>query len=548
MDRRDFVRMSSLLGTGALLKLNGVSLFAAEPSGLLQQLAKSSLNDKILVLIQLHGGNDGLNMVIPIDQYGLYYNLRPNIAIPSFGTRQYITLDPNLPDNKQVGLHPDMVGTKAMYDQGNLAIVQNVSYENMNGSHFRSRDVWYMGGDYNEYFNSGWMGRYFEHYHPDYPTNYPNSAVPDPLALEIGTGVSLAFHRNQGIPAGLSIQNPNAFYDLINSVGANPPLNFADTHAGDEIEYIMQIERQSNNYAERLRDVYDAGTNSGVVYPDLYPYIAPSGALNNPLAPQLKIVSRLISGGIGTKIFLCRIGGFDTHANQVMNNNTTMGSHAALLYHISSAVKAFYDDLANLGLADRVLTMTFSEFGRRAASNASYGTDHGNAAPMLIYGTCLNPGVYGTNPDLQGLEFGNIPLQYDYRQVFSSVVKDWFGATDDAIGHVKFENYIDNRVDYIRCKELSTNELFKENFWMKCYPNPTNAGITINYSLQKAAMVAIEVKDISGRTLGNIHSTHAGPGEHFSNFDLSQYASGIYLVTLTANETVVLTEKVILSK
>jgi uncharacterized protein (DUF1501 family) len=548
MDRRDFVRMSSLLGTGVLLKLNGISLFAAEPSGLLQKLAKSSLNDKILVLIQLHGGNDGLNMVIPINQYGLYYNLRPNIAIPSSGTRQYITLDANLPSNKQVGLHPDMVGTKAMYDAGNLAIVQNVSYENMNGSHFRSRDVWYMGGDYNEYFNSGWMGRYFEHYYPDYPTNYPNSTVPDPLALEIGTGVSLAFHRNQGIPAGLSIQNPDAFYDLINSVGADPPLNFPDTHAGDEIEYIMQIERQSNNYAERLRDVYDAGTNSGVVYPDLYPYIAPSGSLNNPLAPQLKIVSRLISGGIGTKIFLCRIGGFDTHANQVVNNNTTMGSHAALLYHISSAVKAFYDDLANLGLADRVLTMTFSEFGRRAASNASYGTDHGNAAPMLIYGTCLNPGVYGTNPDLQGLEYGNIPLQYDYRQVFSSVVKDWFGATDDAIEHVKFEDYIDNRVDYIRCKELSTNELFKENFWMKCYPNPTNAGISINYSLQKEAMVAIEVKDISGRTIGNIHNTHAGPGEHLFDFDLSQYANGTYFVTLTANETVILTEKVILSK
>lgn len=548
MDRRDFVRISSLLGTGALLKLNGVSLFAAEPSGLLQKLAKSSLNDKILVLIQLHGGNDGLNMVIPIDQYGLYYNLRPNIAIPSSGTRQYITLDPNLPSNKQIGLHPDMVGTKAMYDEGNLAIVQNVSYENMNGSHFRSRDVWYMGGDYNEYFNSGWMGRYFEHYYPDYPTGYPNPTVPDPLALEIGTGVSLAFHRNEGIPAGLSIQNPNAFYDLINSVGAEPPLNFPDTHAGDEIEYIMQIERQSNSYAERLRDVYDAGTNSGVVYPDLYPYIAPSGSLNNPLAPQLKIVSRLISGGIGTKIFLCRIGGFDTHANQVVNNNTTMGSHAALLYHISSAVKAFYDDLTNLGLADRVLTMTFSEFGRRAASNASYGTDHGNAAPMLIYGTCLNPGVYGTNPDLQNLEYGNVPLQYDYRQVFSSVVKDWFGATDEAIEHVKFEDYIDNRVDYIHCKELSTNELFKENFWMRCYPNPANSGINIKYSLQKEAMVAIEVKDISGRTIGSIHSTHAGPGEHFFDFDLSRYANGTYFVTLTANETVVLTEKVILSK
>lgn len=531
-----------------LLKLNGISLHAAQPEGILEHMAKSSLNDKILVLIQLHGGNDGLNMVIPINQYGLYYNLRPNIAIPQSGTRNYITLDPNLPANKQVGLHPDMVGSKAMYDAGNMAIIQNVSYENMNGSHFRSRDVWYMGGNYDDYFNSGWMGRYFEHYYPDYPTGYPNATVPDPLALEIGNGVSLAFHRNQGIPAGLSIQNPDAFYNLINSVGAEEPVNFPPTHAGDEIEYIMQIERQSNNYAERLRDVYNAGTNSGTVYPDLYPYIAPSGSLHNPLAPQLKIVSRLISGGIGTKIFLCRIGGFDTHANQVVNTNTTMGSHAALLYHISAAVKAFYDDLSNLGLADRVLTMTFSEFGRRAASNASYGTDHGNAAPMLVYGTCLNPGVYGDNPDLQNLQNGNIPLQHDYRQVFTSVVKDWFAAPDAAIEHIKFEDFVANRVDYVRCKELSVTELFKENLWLKCYPNPTSSGISISYVLQKETKVYIEIKDISGRTIGKITDAPTVPGEHIRDFNLSRYANGTYFVTLVANDSVVLTEKVILSK
>lgn len=548
MDRRDFVRISSLVGTGVLLKLNGISLHAAQPDGILESMAKSSLNDKILVLIQLHGGNDGLNMVIPINQYGNYYNLRPNIAIPQSGTRHYITLDPSLPANKQVGLHPDMVGSKAMYDAGHMAIIQNVSYENMNGSHFRSRDVWYMGGNYDDYFNSGWMGRYFEHYYPDYPIGYPSATVPDPLALEIGTGVSLAFHREQGIPAGLSIQNPDAFYNLINSVGAEEPTNFPPTHAGDEIEYIMQIERQSNNYAERLRDVYDAGANSGTVYPDLYPYIAPSGALNNPLAPQLKIVSRLISGGIGTKIFLCRIGGFDTHANQVINNNTTMGSHAALMYHISSAVKAFYDDLANLGLADRVLTMTFSEFGRRVASNASYGTDHGNAAPMLVYGTCLNPGVYGDNPDLQNLQNGNIPLQHDYRQVFTSVVKDWFGAPDEAIEHVKFENFVANRVDYVACKELSVSEIFKDNLWLKCYPNPTNSSISISYLLQKETKVHIEVKDISGRVIGNIPDAPTVPGEHVLDFNLSRYANGTYFVTLIANDSVVLTEKVILSK
>jgi uncharacterized protein (DUF1501 family) len=548
MERRDFVRLSSLLGTGMLLKLNGIPLYAGETSAMLEEITKSSMNNRVLVLVQLHGGNDGLNMVIPINQYGMYYNLRPNIAIPQSGTRKYITLDANLPSNRQVGLHPDMVGAKAMYDAGKMAVIQNVSYENMNGSHFRSRDIWFMGGDADEHLASGWMGRYLEHYHPNYPIGYPNSTLPDPLALEMGNGVSLAFHRSEGIPAGLSIQNPDAFYTLINSVGGTEPVNVPLTHAGDEIEYIMQLERQSNNYAGRLKSVYDAGTNSGTVYPDLYPYIAPSGYLHNPLAPQLKIISRLLSGGIGTKIFLCRIGGFDTHANQVVNNNTSMGSHAALLYHISSAMKAFYDDLGALGLADRVLSMTFSEFGRRVASNASYGTDHGNAAPMLVFGTCINPGVYGDNPDLQNLQGGNVPLQHDYRQVFTSVVKDWFQASDPAIQDVRFQDYVANRVDYVACKELSVTELFKENFEINCYPNPTSNSISINYRLKYDSTIAIEIMDISGRKIASSSKIPNQAGEHTVDFDLSAYSNGTYIVTFYSNDSIVKTEKIIINK
>jgi uncharacterized protein (DUF1501 family) len=236
MDRRDFARLSALMGSGMFLKLNGVPLHAFQGDGFIKDIAAKSLNDRVLILIELHGGNDGLNMVIPIDQYGNYYNLRPNIAIPQTGSRSYIPLDMTLPDNRKVGLHPDMVGSKAMYDNGHLAVVQNVSYLNNNGSHFRSRDIWHMGVDYNEYESSGWMGRYLEHYYPGYPINYPSTSNPDPLAIEIGTGVSLAFHRDQGIPAGLSIQDPNAFYNLINSVGVDPPVTLPDTHAGDEIE------------------------------------------------------------------------------------------------------------------------------------------------------------------------------------------------------------------------------------------------------------------------------------------------------------------------
>lgn len=547
MNRRDFVRLSALMGTGALLRLNGIPLHAFQGNGVLEEIAMKSLNDRVLILIELHGGNDGLNMVIPIDQYGNYYNLRPNIAIPQIGSRKYIPLDLSLPDNKKVGLHPDMVGAKAMYDNGNMAVIQNVSYENSNGSHFRSRDIWQMGVNYDEYESSGWMGRYLEHYYPGYPTNYPNPTVPDPLAIEIGTGVSLAFHRDEGIPAGLSIDNPNAFHALINSVGVDSPINFPDSHAGNEIEYMMQIERQSNNYADRLKNVYNAGSNSSTVYPDLYPFVAPPEAIHNPLSPQLKIISRLLSGGIGTKIFLCRIGGFDTHANQVETNNSSMGKHAALMYHISSAVKAFYDDLRNLGLADRVLSMTYSEFGRRAASNASYGTDHGNAAPMLIFGTCLNPGVYGENPNLANLQNGNIPMQHDYRQVFSSVVKDWFQASDAAIEHVNFQNFMNNRVDYIQCKELSTTDLFKENLWMNCYPNPSTNTTTVEYYLHKAGYVEIDVMDITGRAIASLVKEDTNEGKHSIDYDLSHLQSGTYIFTLKT-DNVSITKKIILQK
>jgi uncharacterized protein (DUF1501 family) len=547
MNRREFGRLTALMGTGMLLKLNGVPLFASQKDSFINAAAKQSLNDRVVILIELHGGNDGLNMVIPMDQYGNYYNLRPNIAIPQTGPRQYIPLDMSQPDNKKVGLHPDMVGAKAMYDNGHMALIQNVSYENNNSSHFRSRDIWHTGVDYDEYENSGWMGRYLEHYYPGYPINYPNPNALDPLAIEIGTGVSLAFHRDQGIPAGLSIEDPNAFYDLINSVGVASPVNFPDTHAGDEIEYMMQVEQQSNGYAQRLRDVYNAGANSATVYPDQYPNIAPPQAINNPLAPQLKIIARLLSGGIGTKVFLCRIGGFDTHAGQVEIGNASFGTHAALMYHISAAMKAFYDDLQNLGLADRVLSMTYSEFGRRPASNASYGTDHGNAAPMMIFGTCLNPGIYGENPDLANLQNGNIPMQHDYRQVFSSLVKDWFGATTAAITDVKFEDFIIDRVDYIDCKELNTSEIFQDNLWMNCYPNPSTQQTTVEYYLHNAGHVTIEVLDLSGRSIATPLDTNMNQGKHSLDFDLSPFQSGTYIFTLKTNNASI-TKKVIFQK
>ncbi|HEC43419.1 MAG TPA: DUF1501 domain-containing protein, partial [Bacteroides sp.] len=434
MQRRKFIK-NLTYGGAAGIALGGIPVNLLGGNGGLKALAAASDNENVLIFIQLHGGNDALNTLIPVSQYHNYYELRSNIAIPDIGTRSYINVDQSVDENIQVGLHPDMLSFKQMYDDGKVAIVQNVGYPDMNLSHFRGRDIVFMGGDATSDYNSGWMGRFLDNTYPGYPDAYPNDDMPDPIGIELSGTLSLAFHRENGIPIGLNLGNPEQFYELISSVGVDPPITLPDSHAGDELRYIMEFEKKSNQYAGRLRDVYNAGSNSSVEYPEAYPFATPGSYSKNPLSGQLKLISRMIKGGIKTKIFLCRIGGFDTHGEQVEQYDSTLGHHASLLYHLSSAVKAFYDDLANLGIDQKVLAITFTEFGRRAYSNASYGTDHGTSTPVFIFGKGLNSGIYGENPDLsaEGLHRGNLQYNIDYRQIYTSIVQDWFGASDESL-------------------------------------------------------------------------------------------------------------------
>ena len=516
MRRRGFLRKLPLVA-GSSFMLNNMPFSAMSKSAPLYRLAASSDNDRVLILIQLHGGNDGLNTLIPVDQYAEYYQLRPNLAIPDNGKRKFIDLDGTLSAEDQVGLHPDLTHIKELYDQAKVNIVQNVAYDNVNGSHFRSRDIWFMGGDYDEYLPSGWMGRFLDHEYPGYPENYPNAEMPDPLAIEIGNGVSLAFHRNNGIPTAISIQNPEQFYNLITSVGGAPPEYIENTHYGEELKWIMDIEEKSNQYAGRLKDVYENGNNSpNVTYPELYPLNAPSGRIKNRLAPQLKMIARLLSGGVKTKIFLARLGGFDTHAEQVEPFDATMGTHAALLYHISSAMKAFQDDLKELGIEDRVITMTFSEFGRRAYSNGSYGSDHGTSAPMFIFGKMVKPGVIGTNPDLNNLNNGNLVHQYDYRQVFTSAVLDWLEADSAAISATLFNDWVDSRLPIIGNGITGTKEAFlnSRNFLEDCYPNPVTDRTVFSFRTSAKNRIKLDIVDIRGSVVKVLLNEVRGAGLH----------------------------------
>ncbi len=539
MDRRKFIKRMSAAGAAPFL-LNGhfVRTLAAD-SPLMKMLAASN-SDRVLIFIQLHGGNDGLNMVIPITNHTEYQLMRANIAIPKTGDRKLLELDPDLPDEQKVGVHPDMTGFRDMFLQNSAAVVRDVGYENMNMSHFRSRDIWFMGGDYDEYIPSGWMGRFLNEEYPGYPDNYPTDEMPDPLGLELGSDVTLAFQRENSIPAGIAIANPDAFYNLINSVGGEIPddTSYPDNHYGDEMRYLAQMEVKSNDYAGRLKEVYDAGKNSeNVTYPTQYPNPAPTPYINNPLSEQLKIIARLLSGGSKTRIFLCRIGGFDTHADQVESFENTYGRHAALLYHVSQSVKAFHDDLADQGIEDKVLSMTFSEFGRRVYSNESYGTDHGKAAPILLFGSGLKGGVYGNNPDFNDLDNGNLKPQFDYRQVYTTVLSDWMGAPDSSIVNTGFGDYLSQKLDLI-ANPLAVNDLPDEyngeNELSDCYPNPADIYTTINYRIEKDTKVYLRIYNLSGKVVKEIVNQEQRAGAYSVNVDISGLNSGNYIYRIDA--------------
>ncbi|MCU4174907.1 DUF1501 domain-containing protein [Carboxylicivirga sp. N1Y90] len=540
MKRRKFLQNIGAAGAGSFA-LAGIPLQVMAANSPLAKAALNADNDKVLIFVQLHGGNDGLNTLVPIGQYNEYYNARANIAIPDHGSRGFINVDESIPESRQVGLHPDMIHFKQLYDQDKAVVIQNVGYPQMNGSHFRGRDLVFMGLDGTEDdvdIASGWMGRFLDMEYPNYPDAYPNDNMKDPVAIEMGSAMSIAFHREEGIPIGLNVQSPSAFYDLINGVGVDDAqLYKPDGYAGSELEYLWQFEGMSNVYADRLKQVYDNGSNSSIDYPEEYPAPTPSRYKKNPLSGQLRLIARLLKGGIKTRIFMCRMGGFDTHGDQVESYDSTLGTHAALMYHLSSAIKAFQDDLASLELEDKVLTMTFTEFGRRVHSNNSYGTDHGSSTPVFVFGKAVQGKVVGDNPDLNDLVRGNMKHQVDYRQIYTSVMMDWFGASDEALEVARFDGFKQNKID-IFGSDISVPELQAGKIQATAYPNPVSDVLNIEFNLLMPGSASISLFDAYGRVVyrKNINGLHYGINRHQIN--VQSLPKGHYLYSVKTDQYV----------
>jgi len=553
MKRRNFIKKLSLAAVP--FTLGGIPLrLMAENS--LTRMAEQSTNDRVLIILQLHGGNDGLNSIIPVEAYDLYYQWRANIAIPAKNSlRKMIALDSTLPADAQVGLHPDMIAMKDLYDRGRMAVVQGVSYKNNNGSHFRGRDISFMGGGFDDYFSSGWVGRYLQQeFEPKiYPNDFPNPEMQDPLAIEMGSDVSLIFHQDGNIPTTISLNNPESFARLVDELEGftdegvdprgKPPIALDNSPYGKELNWILGLEEKSEDYAQRLYDVYSNAPLSSVTYPERYPFNAPRGSMRNGLTPQLQLIARLLDGGgpglgVKTKVFLVKMGGFDTHAEQVESYDPTMGQHAALMYHISSAMKAFQDDLKARGLEDRVLTVTTSEFGRRVRANGSYGTDHGTGAPVMIFGKGVQPGVVGKVPDLN---LQNVEMQYDYRQVYANLLRDWMLVDEAKINNdIFFKDFIngpkeDGSGNY-EPMPLATQVIsgVQEDFIGNrfslgdCYPNPANAFTNIEFKINNTNLVDISLKNSKGQMIKSLLHEERTEGTHIIKADVSDLPAGIY--------------------
>jgi uncharacterized protein (DUF1501 family) len=420
MKRRDFFK--STLPVVLPTLVNGIAIRALASSPFLRKTAHDMNSDHVLVLIQLSGGNDGLNTVIPLEFYDAYYAARTNIALPEGKILPLNGFD-------KTGLNPAMPEMQRLFNDGKLSIIQGVGYPQPNFSHFRATDIWLTGADSGQILSTGWAGRYLNAQYPGFPENYPSTNMPDPLAIQVGSLVSPAL-QGPGLTMGMAISNPDSFYNLVN----DKPTPVPDTRAGDQIAYIREMSVKTDQYA----GVIKAAAQKIPRQSDKYP--APG---KNPLADQLKIVARLVAGGLRTRVYLVSMGGFDTHAKQTETADTTTGNHAKLLGKLSEAIGAFQADLQYLQVGHRVTGMTFSEFGRRIKSNGSGGTDHGAAAPVFVFGEQVQPGIVGNNPSLpaNATVNDNLEMQCDFRDIYSTLLQKWFTSDPLATASVLLKSY-----------------------------------------------------------------------------------------------------------
>ena len=386
--RRKFLR-TSMLGAAAswtlpvFLEKTFFALDALAADAMTQ--ATSGRDNNILVVLQLAGGNDGLNSVVPfVDD--AYHRVRPKLALPP---------DKILKLDSEIGLNPRLTGLKSLYDSGQLAIVQGVGYPNPNRSHFRSAEIWQTASDADRVKNEGWLGRYFDNCcrgaEPTVGVAISEQS-PQAFSAKIPTGVTFShpeqFRWKASMGAdGKPLSEEEAFYRQLIGGAEEKPSLAADGNSISSLPGKFHNDATTEDFLRRT--ALDAQLSSDKILAIARKYKSNVPYPQTPLGASLNLIGRMIAGGLATRVYYASQGGFDTHAGQI-------GSHDRLMAVVNEAIAAFVADLKQQGNFERVLLMTFSEFGRRVAENANNGTDHGTAAPMFLLGEGSSQG-YSAN-------------------------------------------------------------------------------------------------------------------------------------------------------
>ena len=520
MERRKFIKSTAVLSAPLIFNHIPVLASSALESSNLDIMAKAASEcGKILVIIQMNGGNDGLNTIFPKDKWSELSQARSNILM---NENSVLSLN----GNDTTGFHPEMVEMKNLYDEGNLMIVQNVSYPNPSYSHFRATDIWFTASDSDQSLSTGWLGRALNEYYPNFPNAYPSAQMPDPLAIQIGSTLPFSL-QGPNINMAYSVPDPNDLLNVINATTDPAP----NSDYGNELTFLRLMKDQSNKYRTAIQTAYNAPKPQSATYPN-----------NNYLADQLQIVAKLINGGLQTPIYIVNHpDGFDTHENQVLDSDKTKGRHARNLKILSKAVGAFQEDLKIIGKTENVAGMTFSEFGRRIKSNDSTGTDHGTCAPVMFFGANLNTvgvtgtahpiaGMIGTSSDIpqNATVDDEIPMQFDFRQIYATVMQDWLCMSETQSALVLGRQF--DKLPIFGKKAIPTSTALSNEF-MVLYPNPVvNNQINIQFNTTLKSSVNITIHTIQGATL--LNEQYAVNGD-FLSFNALVLSTGTYILTLT---------------
>ena len=479
--RRSFLRNVGLAG--------GMSMFVGNykvAASALNSLDMSLLNaetDRILVIVRLKGGNDGLNMMVPKFDYGTYSDRRPTLRVP----------EANLIDlSDEIGMPNTMQALNPLWQEGKMKVINSVGYEDQNLSHFRSSDIWATASDSDEVIQSGWIGRLLDGQLPDFISNPPT--IPPSIQIQSN---NLIFQNEDNLSLGMSVADVDELHRIATTGSLHDVSDLPDCVYGEQLGYLRTITNTTFTFAESIKTAFDSASNS-VTY-----------GVSQGLGDQLAIVARLIKGNLGTKFYMVSIDGFDTHAEQA-------NVHPNLLSALANEIANFFTDLDSSNMGKDVLCMTVSEFGRRTEENGSMGTDHGAAAPMMLFGEGLNGnGFLGGLPDLHDLDnAGNMKYDIDFRQSYASVLQNWLCIPADEVDGILGRHFVRLDALGLECMDTAVPNVPLAPMVSHRALYAGDGRVFIEYDIPSSGHLKIELFSLAGRQIATLYDGHQVAGKH----------------------------------